>query len=274
MNYTAKQMEIADTLLNMGNGGTVDIEADAADILAAFRRLKEAKIPLRTMVRIPTTGYKGRNIHKANITDGKAMAKVFAPFVSSYNEKLLKPGFDYGGNGISASDGRMMLVCRIPHGLSDEDALANGFVQPTYRWQMVAGDMCHDPYTLSNYQLMVDVEKGSAIHGLIRAYADFARAYHHLDEDKCDRHLMMVIGGKYYNPIFVADLLDGLFRLGNSLVRICEKNDFYGGIGGGPLNLFGMDAPMDSKGLVMPFRTWDDCCGLILPLDCSATAAA
>lgn len=274
MNKTVKQMELADAIFNMGNGGTIDIDADAADILAAFRILKAGKTPLRTMLRIPTTGYKGRNIHKANITDGKAMAKVFAPFVSSYNEKLLKPGFDYGGNGISASDGRMMLVCRIPRGLSEEDALGNGFVRPIYRWDTVAGDMCHDSYTLSNYQLMVDVEKGSAIHGLIRAYADFARAYHHLDEDKCDRHLMMVIGGKYYNPIFVADLVDGLFRLGNTVVKICEKTDMYGRITNGPLNLFGMNAQMDSKGLVMPFRAYDDTCGLILPLDKTATAAA
>ena len=263
--YTATQAAIADALANSRMGETVTITGDADDIRAAFRKLKRERKVIHGDIEIAST-CRGVKIRPAEKTDGKGMARVFREFATKYNEKLAKPLFDEAGDALVASDGRMMLISRIPSGLAREDAVENGFTdEAKFRWDWVAGDREQSDYILSCFRNCGEIEKGSAEHGLLRLMGDAAKAYEHEDEeDIAERFLKVRIGNQFYNAAFLADLVDGLFRLGAEKVRVCEP------YGLGPINLFGLGSGIDAKGLLIPIRTYDDGSNFYFP---AATAA-
>ena len=247
--YTTAQTALADALSNSRFGETVKITGPAADILAAFRKLKRERKGISGEIEIGTP-FKGVKIRPADKTDGKAMARVFKDFTTKYNEKLTRPLFDEAGDALVASDGRMMLISRIPAGLSREEALANGFTgEARFRWDMVAGDRDQSDYTLSCYREHGEIKRGSAEHGLLRFMGD----------DTPSHFLKVKIGNHYYNAAFFADLIDGLFRLGAESVKVCEPH------GVGPINLFGIGSGVDAKGLLMPIRTFDGFASFAFP---------
>ena len=250
--YTAEQTAIADALANSRTGETVTINGTVDDIITAFRKLKREHKIVHGDVEI-STPCRGVKIRPADKANGKAMARVFNDFATEYHEKLTKPLFDEAGDALVASDGRMMLISRIPSGLAREDAVANGFTdEAKFRWDWVAGDRDQSDYILSCYRNCGEIEKGSADHGLLRLMGDAAKAYEHdSDEEIAARFLKVRIGDNYYNAAFLADLVDGLFRLGAVAVRVCEP------YGAGPINLFGIGSGIDAKGLLMPIRAYD-----------------
>lgn len=258
--YTTSQTALADALSNSRLGEIVTITGAAADILAAFRKLKRERKGISGEIEVGTQ-FKGVKIRPADKTDGKAMARVFKDFTTKYNEKLTRPLFDEAGNALVATDGRMMLISRIPSGFTREEALANGFTgEARFRWDMVAGDRDQSDYTLSCYRDHGEIKRGSAEHGLLRFMGDAAKAYEHESDDDATTHFLKVkIWDNYYNAAFLADLIDGLFRLGAESVKVCEPH------GAGPINLFGIGSGVDAKGLLMPIRTFDGFASFAFP---------
>lgn len=255
------------------------ISGSAEDLAAAFRMMKKEKYDIDCRISISHEGMKGRNVRKCDVTDGKAMFRVFSRFVSKYSDKILKPLYDEHGNAVIGTDGRMMLVSRIPEGFGRSDAVESGFEdQNIVRWDWCCGDLTHDDYTLSNYVHMAEIKKGGELHWLVQTVGALTKAYNH-EDDGDYRSLYFHIGEKCYNASFVTELIDGLFRLGCDTVKVCEQMDMGGGVAmTKPLHIFGIGTKFDAKGVVMPIRigygSMADMSGISFPIANSKAVAA
>ena len=246
--------EMCGTLLNGGNGETAKLAGNKGELLAAMRYFKREKIPLKGGIEIEVEGCKGKNIRKAELSDPVSMFGVFDKFTTKYHEKCRKPVCDKEHNGLVASDGRMMLACRIPRDFPVDKVEGCGFspVQ-TFPWTWFVDEMEVTDYTLLAYTRLATVEKGGYIHGYVQTVAEAARAYWHYGEDGEERHLWLRIGDEFYNPSFAANIVDSLFKLGCGSVEVCRKTD--GGFS--PLHFFGVGGEVAAKGLLMPMRYGD-----------------
>lgn len=263
-----------------------EISGSATDMVAAFRTMKKDKYDIDCMVTIANWDTNGTKPRKVDLTDGKSMARVFRPFASAYSDRLVKPMYDEKGDALIGTDGRMMLVSRIPKNLKREDAAANGFEdKDIVRWDWCCGDLTHDEYTLSSYVQMAEICKGGKLHGLLQTVGALTKAYNH-EGDGVYRYLYLHIGKKCYNAVFVSELVDGLFRLGCHTVKVCEQMDISGGVAETkPLHLFGIGAAnhdgtsIDAKGVVMPIRVGygesvESLGGIVFPVENGKAAAA
>lgn len=263
--------EMCDALLNGGIGETVKLSGDVNNLTTAMRFFKGGKMRIRGLLELDKTQCRGTNIRKANLADAKDLFRVFSGFTSEAVDKCRRPIIDAEHNGLAASDGWKMLVCRIPRQFPIADAVPSGFSNDVaFRWRDIAEDMECSDYTLSYYRQMATFGKGGEVHGLLQAFREAVSAYEHLDEDGCRRTLRLKIGGKFYDAVGVANLVDALFGLGCERVALCEKTSFDGSrvMDCTPLHVFGLDGEMDAKGVVMPVRNADDSLGaFVMPLD-------
>ena len=230
---------------------------------------------IRGLVELDQSNYKGTNIRKVNLADAKAVFNVFNVFTTEAIERCRRPIFDFEHDGLAASDGWKMLASRIPRGFPIADAVPSGFSnEPAFRWREIAEDMEGSDYTLSCYRRMATIRKGSEKHGLLQAVREAVKAYEHEDADGCLNTLRLKIGNKFYDALAIADIVDALFKLGCTLVALCEKSSFNGThvIGNTPLHIYGLGSEVDAKGVVMPLRYSDDSMGaFVMPLDGTVT---
>lgn len=257
--------EMCDALLNGGIGETVKLSGDVNNLTTAMRFFKGGKMSIRGLVELDQSNYKGTNIRKANLADAKSVFDVFDVFTTETTEKCRRPIIDAEHNGLAASDGWKMLVCRIPQQFPIADAVPSGFTNDiAFRWREIAEDMECSDYVLSFYRRMATFGKGSEKHGLLQAIRDAVMAYSHTADDGCWNTLRLKIGTKFYDAVSVANLVDALFKLGCSTVAFCEKTAFDGihVCTSTPLHIFGFGCEMDAaKGVIMPLRYADDSLG-------------
>ena len=102
-------------------------DAATAAEKAAMRFFKGGKMSIRGLVELDQSNYKGTNIRKANLADAKSVFDVFDVFTTETTEKCRRPIIDAEHNGLAASDGWKMLVCRIPQQFPITDAVPSGF---------------------------------------------------------------------------------------------------------------------------------------------------
>ena len=262
--------EMCDALLNGGVGETVKLSGDMKNLATAMRFFKGGKMSIRGLVELDQSNYKGTNIRKANLADAKSLFKVFDAFTTDISEKCSRPVIDAEHDGIAATDGRKMLVCRIPRQFPIADAVPSGFTNDiAFRWREIAEDMECSDYVLSSYRRMATFGKGSEKHGLLQTVRDAVNAYEHSADDGCWNTLRLKIGTKFYDAVGVANLVDALFKLGCSSVALCEKTDGIHVCTSTPLHIFGFGCEMDAaKGVIMPLRYADDSLGaFVMPLD-------
>ena len=268
--------EMTDALLNGGKGGTVKLAGLAGDLMAAMYSLKKSKLPVRGKIEF-VTACKGRNIRKIDTTDIERMFHIFNDFTSDMDEKTRNPYVDEKGNGIIATDGWRMLLCRIPEKFPvDEAGLPFFSTNVLINWGHVAGDIEPTDYALSNYTRMATVKRGGELHGFLQVVANAVKSYAHEDEDGCLNTIRLRIGKKCYDAVGVASLVDALFKLGHDTVAVCESSPVWDYISPyTPLSLFGMGGDVVAKGLVMPLRYADNDTGaFVMPVEKDKTKAA
>lgn len=267
--------EMCDALLNGGIGETVQLSGDVNNLTTAMRFFKGGKMSIRGLVELDQSNYKGTNIRKVNLDDAKSVFNVFNVFTTEAIEKCRRPIFDFEHDGLVASDGWKMLASRIPLRFPIADAVPSGFSNEiAFRWREIAEDMECSDYVLSLYRRMATIRKGSERHGLLQAVRKAVKAYEYEDADGCLNTLCLKIGNKFYDALAIADIVDALFKLGCTLVALCEKTSFNGThvIGNTPLHIYGLGSEVDAKGVVMPLRYADASMGaFVVPLDGTVT---
>lgn len=266
--------EMTEVLLKGGKGEKAAITGNRGDFLTALRFFKKERIKIGGLVEVNQSDYKGTNIRKVDLSDPGAVFSVFNPFTREDKDNCRKPVVDGERNGLVATDGWKMLVCRIPARFPIAGAVPSGFAaQPPYRWWEVAEDIEPTEYALTSYCRMATIRKGDERHGLVQAFADAVRAYSHNDGDGCWNTLRLKIGGKFYDAVAVDMIVDALFKLGCTTVALCEKTSWAAGHISEytPLHVFGFGGEMDAKGVLMPLRWADDSMGaFVMPLDGAA----
>lgn len=267
--------EMCDALLKGGIGETVKLSGDMKNLITAMRFFKGGKMGIRGLVELDQSYYKGTNIRKASLSDAKSVFNVFNAFTTDNKEACRRPVIDAEHNGLAATDGWEMLVCRIPRQFPICDAVPSGFSNDiSFRWREIAEDIEPTDLALQSYRRMATITKGGEKHGLLQAMRDAVRAYYHDDVDGYLNTLRLKVARKFYNVRGVADLVDALFKLGCTKVALCEKTawacDYVCEYT--PLHLFGFGAEVEAKGVIMPLRYADDSMGaFVMPLDGTAT---
>lgn len=262
--------EICDALIHSSKGNAVILNCGEEMLLSQFRALKKCKHPVKGRVELVPDNFKGTNIRKVNLGDADAVCRAFMPFTTVLSDKLRRPLYDAINNGLVASDGRQMLVCRIPEGIDVVSAHEAGFKcnpAEAFQWVSLVDEMSPTEYNLSAYKQMATIRKGDGLHGLLEAAGATARAYEHFGFDGSGsastdnlNAMRLWIGGKAYNAEWVANLVDGLFRLGSESVVLCERK--YWGLeevdAHAPLHIYGLGGKVDAKGLLMPIRRYGE----------------
>lgn len=268
-----KSGEMCDALLNGGDRDTVSLSGDVKSLVTAMRFFKGGKMKIKGLVELDKSQFKGANIRKLDVCDPKSLFGLFRKFIGPKSDT---PIIDCERNGLAATDGWKMLVCRIPSGFQCSDAVQSGFsTNISFRWRDIAEDMEPTEYALTSYRRMATIEKGGEMHGLLQAMSAAVTAYAHEDEEGYYNTLRLKVCRKFYSVRGVAEITDALFKLGCDRVAFCEKTawscDYV--CENTPLHIFGFGAAVNAKGVIMPLRYADDSMGaFVMPVEKSISA--
>lgn len=258
---------------------TLTLTGGAEEIVTAFRMCKISKVhELKGKFHLaPTDTMKGLNIRKVDPKDADAVFKIFKPFTSIHQASLALPFVDEARKSLVSTDGKAMLFCDTPEGLTIEKAKGGGFcTDATYcpNWTIVLNGCNREntPCALKDFKCLGEVEKGGDLHNIISISAACAKAYRHIDGNGLFHNLYLWIGENQYDPATIGELVDALFRLG------CDKVGFYYpkyGYSYKPLHLVGFGNGLNARGLLMPMRfPSTEQGGIELPLTAKAAKAA
>lgn len=272
-------MDVLNMVMNAANGGDRVITGAVADAVAAFREAGKCKIPLFGNITMYFTdtadGLNVRNVYG----DVKKMHSVMKDFCHTYAANFTVPLYDGERNALVATNGYGMILCDIPSGTSAADAVAcgfrdnNGLFAP---WWNAISDRIVSAYSLSCMKKIMEVEKGGELHNQIVGAAECARAAEYKDKDGFTHRIWGTFGKKHYNLVYVADLVNAVFKMGNKKVGLYEQTGWAGWTEceHTPLHIVGLDGGNNSRALLMPFR-----CGLenygtfVFPAEGEAAAA-
>ena len=230
-----------------------------ADIVAAYRAAKSAKAKVNGFINLAFTDtMDGLNVRSV-YGDAKKMGRLMDEFTDKFKVQLATPYIDTEFKALVATNGASMILCDIPDGMTKDDAILAGFkwnIGCALRWWSVIRDREVTDYNLANLKRIAVIRKGDAIHNLLMGLAECAKAYEHEDKDGCFHTIYCWFENKLYNVRAVADIVTGVFKLGNTEIRLCEQVGYAGWYSAGytPMHIVGMDGKNNSRGLVMPVR--------------------
>ena len=271
-------MNFLDIVANRAKS-TLTITDDSAKIVNAFRMCKRIKAhELKgKFILNPIDRTAGLNIRKAKFDEARAVYQVFKPFTSIVKSSLAVPFFDDARKSLVSTDGKSMLFCDIPEGLTIEKAKGGGFCTDATNyanWTIVLNG-CNRENTsdaLADFDKIGEVEKGSDLHNLLALSSACSRAYRHTDGQGLWHNLYVWVGDNQYDPVMLSDLVSSLYRLG------CDKVGFYYpklGYSYKPLHLVGFGDGLNARGLLMPMRfPSTECGGIAFPIEATAAKAA
>ena len=270
-------IKIADNVAD----GVMDVCGSAAEIVAAFRSLKKAGATLKGKFLFkPTDRAAGLNIRSVYGKIDK-MFTVFERFTREDISSLRKPIVDFERNAVVSSNGWAMLVADIPNGTALEDFKANGFEDErkvNLCWWNAISPKAREvsDYNLASMKRLAVIEKGGELHSSLMAMAECAKAYEFTDGDGCWHTLYVRIGGRFFNIRLVAAVVTAVFKMGNTKVGVYEQLTSWGASAESyPMHIVGLDGGNNSRGLVMPIRTYGgEPTGFVFPVDGTAANAA
>lgn len=251
-----------------------------ADIVAAYRAAKSAKAKVTGFINLAFTDtMDGLNVRSV-YGDAKKMGRLMDEFTGKFKAQLATPYIDTEFKALVATNGANMILCDIPEGMTKDDAILAGFkwnIGCDLRWWSVIRDREVTDYNLANLKRIAVIRKGDALHNLLMGLAECAKAYEHEDKDGCFHTIYCWFGQKLYNVRAVADMVTGVFKLGNTEIRLCEQVGYAGWYSAGhtPMHIVGMDGKNNSRGLVMPVRHYGMTDGtFVFPTEDKAADAA
>lgn len=251
------------------------------DAKAVYKAAKAAKTTVEGRINMTFTDrMAGLNIRSVY---GKIdlMFMVFERFTREDIRSLRKPIVDFERNAVVASNGWSMLVADIPNGTALEDFKANGFederaVNLCWWTAISTKDRKVSDYNLASMKRLAVIEKGGELHSTLMAMAECAKSYEFTDGDGCWHTLYVRIGGRFFNIRLVASVVTAVFRMGNTKVGVYEQLTSWGASEESyPMHIVGLDGGNNSRGLVMPIRTYGgEPAGFVFPVDGTAANAA